>query len=59
MCLKPCCLNCLESFSLPEEEPYDDGSVTHYDRLICALKRRPVDEDGCCREHPDLREEEV
>ena len=55
--IRPCCLNCPNSFSLAEGEPYDDGTVTEYDRLVCMLKRRPVDEGACCDEHPDWRTE--
>ncbi len=51
--LKPDCLNCPMSFSLGAQEPFNDGSVEEYDRLVCALKRRIVEENACCNEHPD------
>ncbi len=57
--MRPCCLSCPNSFSLPADEPFDDDSVEGHDRLICMLKRRPVDEKGCCNEHPDNLEEEA
>lgn len=54
---KSCCLNCPSSFSLAADDPYDDGSVTDYDRLVCMNKHKLVDEDACCDAHPDWRQE--
>ena len=42
------CLNCGNSVSLPAQEPFDDGTVCDYDRLVCALSHETVAEDGHC-----------
>lgn len=42
------CLNCGNSVSLPAQEPFDDGTVCDYDRLVCTLSHETVAEDGYC-----------
>ena len=48
------CLNCDYSHSLPAGEPFDDGSISECDRLVCMINAQNstiVSEDGCCDEH--------
>ena len=45
------CLDCKNSFSLPAGEPFDDGTVCDYDRLVCMLTHELVSETDTCNEH--------
>lgn len=47
------CLSCVNSFSLPAGEPYDDGSVCEHDRLVCSVAHSIVSEDHVCTQYHD------
>lgn len=45
------CLVCDNSFSLPAGEPFDDGSISDKDRLVCKVEQDApfvVPENGHC-----------
>ena len=48
--LNKSCLFCQNSFSLPANEAFDDGTVSEYDRLVCVSKRRVVRDEDTCEE---------
>lgn len=48
------CWNCNSSTSLPAGEPFDDGSVCDYDRLVCVHSKgapKVVAENENCQDH--------
>lgn len=45
------CLNCANSFSLPAGEPFDDGTVSDCDRLVCMPSHKIVLETHLCENH--------
>ena len=45
------CLHCPNSFSLPADEPFDDGTVCKHDRLVCMQSHEIVSDDHCCANH--------
>lgn len=49
------CLNCKNSFSLPAGDPFDDGSVSEEDRLVCVKDKtaKIVQDDGYCDYHSE------